>query len=108
MKATVVYPYRDKGDLEVRYVGDCVELTDERFATLRAKGYVQAAEPPAAAPEEAAEEPGAPEQEPADKPEEAEASEKTAAQLRAEIEAKGGFAPKRATKAQLADILGTL
>ena len=35
-------------------------------------------------------------------------SEPTCAELRAAIEAKGGFAPKKATKAQLAEILGTL
>lgn len=32
----------------------------------------------------------------------------TAAQLRAEIEARGGFAPKKATKAQLAELLEQL
>lgn len=32
----------------------------------------------------------------------------TAAEIRAEIEARGGFAPKKATKAQLAELLGSL
>lgn len=109
MRATVTYPYRDRETLEVHRTGDEVELTAERFAELSAAGYVDA-------PEQAGE-PAEPEE-----PEEAEAgeadddeandekdvSEMTAAQLRAEIEARGGFAPKKATKAQLAELLEQL
>ena len=57
-----------------------------------------------AAPE--TEEPTAPETE---EPEESEQpQEMTAAQMRAEIESRGGFAPKKATKAQLAELLESL
>lgn len=117
MRATVTYPYRDRETLEVHRTGDEVELTAERFAELSAAGYVDA-------PEQAAEPEPAPEQagEPAEpeEPEEAAQSEEpaqaeheppremTAAQLRAEIEARGGFAPKKATKAQLAELLEQL
>lgn len=111
MRATVTYPYRDRETLEVHRTGDEVELTAERFAELSAAGYVDAAEPELEecdeaesheAPEEAAqsEEPAQAEHEPT--------QEMTAAQLRAEIEARGGFAPKKATKAQLAELLEQL
>lgn len=125
MRATVTYPYRDRETLEVHRTGDEVELTAERFAELSAAGYVDAAEQEleecdeaevdeaaekAAQPEEPAE--PAPE-EPAQAEEPARAEheqpqEMTAAQLRAEIEARGGFAPKKATKAQLAELLEQL
>ncbi len=92
MIATVTYPYRDRETLEVHHTGDEVELTAERFAELSAEGYVDA-------PEDA-------------KPEEPEESEQpqemTAAQMRAEIESMGGFAPKKATKAQLAELMESL
>lgn len=106
MIATVTYPYRDRETLEVHRTGDEVELTAERFAELSAAGYVdetaRAEEPAEPASEEAAkaEEPAQAEHEPP--------QEMTAAQLRAEIEARGGFAPKKATKAQLAEMLGSL
>lgn len=105
MRATVTYPYRDRETLEVHRTGDEVELTAERFAELSAAGYVDAPEQaaePEPAPEKAAqpEEPAQAEHEPP--------REMTAAQLRAEIEARGGFAPKKATKAQLAELLGQL
>lgn len=112
MRATVTYPYRDRETLEVHRTGDEVELTAERFAELSAAGYVDAAEqaaepeepedPAEPAPDEAAqpEGPGRAEHEPP--------REMTAAQLRSEIEARGGFAPKKATKAQLAELLGSL
>lgn len=106
MIATVTYPYRDRETLEVHRTGDEVELTAERFAELSAAGYVdetaRAEEPAEPAPEEAAkaEEPAQAEPKPP--------QEMTAAQLRAEIEARGGFAPKKATKAQLAEMLGSL
>ena len=120
MIATVTYPYRDRETLEVHRTGDEVELTAERFAELSAAGYVdapaQAEEPAEPAPDEPeqAEEPAEPapdEAAQADEPEQAEhepPQEMTAAQLRAEIEARGGFAPKKATKAQLAELLGSL
>lgn len=111
MRATVTYPYRDRETLEVHRTGDEVELTAERFAELSSAGYVDAAEPELEecdeaesdeAPEEAAQskEPAQAEHEPL--------QEMTAAQLRAEIEARGGFAPKKATKAQLAELLEQL
>lgn len=105
MRATVTYPYRDRETLEVHRTGDEVELTAERFAELSAAGYVDAPEQaaePEPAPEKAAqpEEPARAEHEPP--------REMTAAQLRAEIEARGGFAPKKATKAQLAELLEQL
>ena len=129
MFATVTYPYRDRETYEIHRTGDTVELTPERFAELSANGYVDAASPiepmepadgiaeepegegaeqaEAGAPEPAAE--PAPEQEepelaPAAPPEQ----EMTAQQLRDAIEAKGGFAPKKANKAQLAELLGAL
>lgn len=113
MRATVTYPYRDRETLEVHRTGDEVELTAERLAELSAAGYVDAPEQ-AAEPEPAPEKASQPE-EPAepgsDEPAQAEHEpprEMTAAQLRAEIEARGGFAPKKATKAQLAELLEQL
>ena len=94
MIAIVTYPYRDRETLEVHHTGDEVELTAERFAELSAGGYVDA--PSQAEPEE-------PETEEPDEPQ-----EMTAAQMRAEIESRGGFAPKKATKAQLAELLESL
>lgn len=119
MRATVTYPYRDRETLEVHRTGDEVELTAERFAELSAAGYVDApeqSEEPAEPeePEEAAQPEEPAQAEEAAQPEElAQAEheppqEMTAAQLRAEIEARGGFAPKKATKAQLAELLGSL
>lgn len=116
MRATVTYPYRDRETLEVHRTGDEVELTAERFAELSAAGYVDAPEQaaePEPAPEKASQ-PEEPDPEKAAQPEEpAQAEhepprEMTAAQLRAEIEARGGFAPKKATKAQLAELLEQL
>lgn len=106
MRATVTYPYRDRETLEVHRAGDEVELTAERFAELSAAGYVDA-------PEQAAE-PEEPEDAKTDEANEDAAKEAkdvhemTAAEIRAEIEARGGFAPKKATKAQLAELLGSL
>ena len=126
MRATVTYPYRDRETLEVHRTGDEVELTAERFAELSAAGYVDAAEqaaepeepedPAEPAPDEAAQpeepaEPGPDESAQPAGPAQAEHEpprEMTAAQLRAEIEARGGFAPKKATKAQLAELLEQL
>lgn len=112
MRANVTYPYRDRETLEVHRTGDEVELTAERFAELSAADYVDAAEQ-AAEPEEP-EDPAEPAPDEAAQPEEPARAEHeppremTAAQLRAEIEARGGFAPKKATKAQLAELLEQL
>lgn len=101
MLAQVTYPYRDRESGEVRYLGDAVELSEARFAELSAKGLVERADGArAAAPaREAAPVGGTTEQQP---------SGQSAAELRAAIEAKGGYAPKKATKGQLASILGSL
>lgn len=104
MIATVTYPYRDRETYEIHRTGDEVELTPERFAELSAAGYVDAAEPEQEEPEKA-------EADEADEvaPKEAkDVHEMTAAEMRAEIEARGGFAPKKATKAQLAELLEQL
>lgn len=105
MIATVTYPYRDRETYEIHRTGDEVELTPERFAELSAAGYVDAAEQAAEPEPEKNEEAEADE----DAAKEAKgASEMTAAEMRAEIEARGGFAPKKATKAQLAELLEQL
>lgn len=113
MIALVTYPYRDRETLAVHYVGEKVELTDERFAELSAGGHVDL--PPAET--EAAAEPvedeadegedvvdDEPEQPVHEKP----SPEMTVQQLRDAIEAANGFAPRKATKAELAAILETL
>ena len=103
MLAQVTYPYRDRESGEVRYLGDAVELSEARFAELSAKGLVERAGAEgagvAAPAREAAPVGGATEPQP---------SGQSAAELRAAIEAKGGYAPKKATKGQLASILGSL
>lgn len=110
MIALVTYPYRDRETLAVHLVGEEVELTDERFAELSAGGYVDL---PPAEPEVSAEtiedEDGedaapAPEQPAHEKP----SPEMTVQQLRDAIEAANGFAPRKATKAELIAILETL
>ena len=103
MRAKVTYPFTDRETGEVRYRGDALELAAERFREPYTGGFVEAAG------EEGPEPPRGPAAE-TDAPEEAAqaAPEPTCAELRAAIEAKGGFAPKKATKAQLAEILGTL
>lgn len=132
MFASVTYPYRDRETYEIHRTGDTVELTPERFAELSANGYVDAASPidPTEAAGHLPDEPEgegaeqaeagalepaadpAPDQEGAMKPEPAPAAppeqEMTVQQLRDAIEAKGGFAPKKANKAQLAELLGAL
>lgn len=106
MIATVTYPYRDRETLEIHHTGDEVELTAERFAELSAGGYVDA--PSQEEPEES-EEPDEQQEHETEEPEESEQpQEMTAAQMRAEIESRGGFAPKKATKAQLAELLESL
>lgn len=113
MIALVTYPYRDRETLAVHYVGEEVELTDERFAELSAGGHVDL--PPAET--ETAVEPvedddtededvvdNEPEQPVNEKP----SPEMTVQQLRDAIEAANGFAPRKATKAELVAILETL
>lgn len=113
MIALVTYPYRDRETLAVHLVGEEVELTDERFAELSAGGFVDL--PPAET--EAAAEPvedeadegedvvdNEPEQPVHEKP----SPEMTVQQLRDAIEAANGFAPRKATKAELIAILETL
>lgn len=113
MIALVIYPYRDRETLAVHLVGEEVELTDERFAELSAGGYVdlQPAEPEVSA--EPVEDDGVegedvvdnePEQPVREKP----SPEMTVQQLRDAIEAANGFAPRKATKAELIAILETL
>lgn len=125
MFATVTYPYRDRETYEIRRTGDTVELTPERFAELSANGYVDAASPidpmeradgvPEEPEGEGAEQAESDAPEPAPEQEEPEptpavppAQEMTAQQLRDAIEEKGGFAPKKANKAQLAELLEAL
>lgn len=113
MIALVTYPYRDRETLAVHFVGEEVELTDARFAELSAGGHVDL--PPAET--EAAAEPvedeadegedvvdNEPEQPVREKP----SPEMTVQQLRDAIEAANGFAPRKATKAELIAILETL
>lgn len=125
MFATVTYPYRDRETYEIHRTGDTVELTPDRFAELSASGYVDAASPidpmeradgvPEEPEGEGAEQAEADAPEPAPEQEEPEptpaalpAQEMTAQQLRDAIKEKGGFAPKKANKAQLAELLGAL
>lgn len=112
MIATVTYPYRDRETLEIHHTGDEVELTAERFAELSAGGYVDApsqAEPEEPEEPEESEEPDEQQEPETEEPEESEQpQDMTAAQMRAEIESRGGFAPKKATKAQLAELLESL
>ena len=125
MFATVTYPYRDRETYEIHRTGDTVELTPDRFVELSASGYVDAASPidpmeradgvPEEPEGEGAEQAEADAPEPAPEQEEPEptpaappAQEMTAQQLRDAIEEKGGFAPKKANKAQLAELLGAL
>lgn len=113
MIALVTYPYRDRETLAVHLVGEEVELTEARFAELSALGHVDL--PPAET--EAAAEPvedeadegedvvdDEPEQPVHEKP----SPEMTVQQLRDAIEAANGFAPRKATKAELIAILETL
>lgn len=102
MIALVTYPYRDRETLAVHLAGEEVELTDARFAELCAGGYVDVpAEKPAEPAEPAAEQEAAPQ--PVDP-----AADMTAAELRAAIESKGGFAPRKATKADLQAMLAAI
>lgn len=102
MLALVTYPYRDRETLAVHLAGEEVELTDARFAELCAGGYVDVPAEKAAEPAEPAAE-----QEAAPRPVDP-AADMTAAELRAVIESKGGFAPRKATKAELQAMLAAL
>lgn len=108
MYATVTYPYRDRDTLEIHYTGDTVELAADRFTELEAAGYVDAAEEPIS--EAVAEEPSEakPEEQTEAKPEEPNPADMTVAELHAAIEAAGGFAPKKATKAELVKLYEAL
>lgn len=108
MYATVTYPYRDRDTLEIHYTGDTVELAADRFTELEAAGYVDAAEEPIS--EAAAEEPteAKPEEQTEAKPEDPNPADMTVVELHAAIEAAGGFAPKKATKAELVKLYEAL
>lgn len=113
MIALVTYPYRDRETLAVHLVGEEVELTEARFAELSAGGHVDLppAEPEVSA--EPVEDDGAEEEDVADNESEQPVREKpspemTVQQLRDAIEAANGFAPRKATKAELIAILETL
>ena len=113
MIALVTYPYRDRETLAVHLVGEEVELTGERFAELSAGGYVDftPAETEAAAEpveDEADEGEDVVDDEPEQPVREKPSPEMTVQQLRDAIEAANGFAPRKATKAELIAILETL
>lgn len=113
MIALVTYPYRDRETLAVHLVGEEVELTEARFAELSALGHVDLppAEPEVSA--EPVEDDGAEDEDVVDNEPEQPVREKpspemTVQQLRDAIEAANGFAPRKATKAELIAILETL
>lgn len=113
MIALVTYPYRDRETLAVHLVGEEVELTDARFAELSAGGHVDLppAEPEVSAEpveDDDAEDEDVVDDEPEQPVSEKPANDMTVQQLRAAIEAAGGFAPRKATKAELAAILESL
>lgn len=113
MIALVTYPYRDRETLAVHLVGEEVELTEARFAELSALGHVDLPPAETEAPAEPVEDEAdegedvvddEPEQPVREKP----SPEMTVRQLRDAIEAANGFAPRKATKAELIAILETL
>lgn len=113
MIALVTYPYRDRETLAVHLVGEEVELTEARFAELSAGGHVDLlpAETEAAAEsveDEAEESEDVVDDEPEQPVREKPSPEMTVQQLRDAIEAANGFAPRKATKAELIAILETL
>lgn len=113
MIALVTYPYRDRETLAVHLVGEEVELTDARFAELSALGHVDLppAEPEVSAEpveDEADEGEDVVDNEPEQPVYEKPSPEMTVQQLRDAIEAANGFAPRKATKAELIAILETL
>lgn len=110
MIALVTYPYRDRETLAVHYAGEEVELTEARFAELSAGGHVDLPPAESEVSAETVEDEGgedaapAPEQPAHEKP----ANDMTVQQLRDAIKAADGFAPRKATKAELAAILAAL
>lgn len=113
MIALVTYPYRDRETLAVHLVGEEVELTEARFAELSALGHVDLppAEPEVSAEpveDEADEGEDVVDDEPEQPVHEKPSPEMTVQQLRDAIEAANGFAPRKATKAELVAILETL
>lgn len=113
MIALVTYPYRDRETLAVHLVGEEVELTEARFAELSALGHVDLppAEPEVSAEpveDEADEGEDVADDEPERAAHEKPANDMTVQQLRDAIEAANGFAPRKATKAELIAILETL
>lgn len=113
MIALVTYPYRDRETLAVHLVGEEVELTEARFAELSALGHVDLppAEPEVSAEpveDEADEGEDVVDNEPEQPVHEKPSHEMTVQQLRDAIEAANGFAPRKATKAELIAILETL
>jgi hypothetical protein len=113
MIALVTYPYRDRETLAVHLVGEEVELTDERFAELSAGGHVDLPPAETEAAAEPVEDDGAEDEDVVDNEPERPVYEKpspemTVQQLRDAIEAANGFAPRKATKAELIAILETL
>lgn len=113
MIALVTYPYRDRETLAVHLVGEEVELTEARFAELSALGHVDLppAEPEVSAEpvdDEADEGEDVVDNEPEQPVHEKSSPEMTVQQLRDAIEAANGFAPRKATKAELIAILETL
>lgn len=113
MIALVTYPYRDRETLAVHLVGEEVELTEARFAELSALGHVDLPPAETEAAAEPVEDDGAEEEDVVDDEPEQPVREKpspemTVQQLRDAIEAANGFAPRKATKAELIAILETL
>lgn len=108
MIALVTYPYRDRETLAVHLVGEEVELTDERFAELSAGGHVDLPPAETEAAAEPVEDDGAEDDEPEPPAHEKPSPEMTVQQLRDAIETANGFAPRKATKAELIAILETL
>lgn len=113
MIALVTYPYRDRETLAVHLVGEEVELTEARFAELSALGHVDLppTEPEVSAEpveDEADEGEDVVDDEPEQPVREKPSPEMTVRQLRDAIEAANGFAPRKATKAELIAILETL
>lgn len=113
MIALVTYPYRDRETLAVHLVGEEVGLTEARFAELSTLGHVDLppAEPEVSAEpveDEADEGEDVVDNEPEQPVHEKPSPKMTVQQLRDAIEAANGFAPRKATKAELIAILETL
>ena len=123
MHAQVLRPYRDRETMAVHYAGEVVELSHSRYLELQGGDFVEAAE--LSADEPAVEEPCAA---PATAGSEGPCDELTAAdgeaapadadgkgigdmtvkELQAAISAAGGFAPKKANKAELVELYRAL